>query len=937
MAITVNKAVYNHEVSSVLVLEYSFDFKVFSSDTVKVTHISAAGVTTELSFSGGDYTITGLGLDNGGIVTLAAGLTDGTLSIERIEPYTSETQIIEGSRFPGTALRTITDRIVMMIQQVNARVDRSLQAPMTEDWTNFTFPDLDSRKNTYLKFGADGELGVDDGAIPERFSANYNYAAGVITQYSGKLFISLQDDNRNNTPPTAGEDLWWREFSTAAEGGLPNYIDNRGAYINSDTGFNVTSPNTSTPLKESGDILIQKDAADRSGTGVYWDIELDDKDLSTALQIKFDLKAGTDAANLSIKIIDVDTSVNLLDEAIAANSEYNAASGVYQYSRFLSTSSNKTLKVLLYCSSASTDAMEWQVCDVSLGSPFYYTAPSTGDLVGEIKTFPTYKDREDLLPFAFDNAKSQADYPELYAEIGDMYEAEHVAAGDSASGAGNFYPTPIPGAYNRVGIPDLTISGGTATLPTGFRNGTLFLVKSGTDKAVGTELYIRRTGAATVTYHSTEAGAIANTGAITVTGAGVLTQEGISLDDAMQRITGDADFWSIDNGAYTVKNPREAEGAFNVIEGSEGTISIALDSTNRNRTQLKFDSADSPDARTTNETRPSTYITFGYIRYRSVRSVELMAKQTNRDDVGIVYYDAEAPVSGKNRMDDLEMSATVTHNFSDYAEINKNKSWLTPFITDNSDGTFNCKVIAGAIASSYAYLRTKSLSSVILAQMQSELGYNGTVYRPAVQDISAASKTTDLDIFLNAGTSPKRDGWKIKVTWKDGDATYAHLFTSTHNLANEYVDLAVGDNSATFAWCGYGTGGLTLVKDEANSQWIVETEGCFDKGDDGAGQTWKAYTSKTMEINYITSGSYDVNIASGSLFRTSLSISGVTHVLPFKTVENYSIAVGTSVLFPSIASASNTTTGPTYYLLRGASAVSRAASQQEHTSGEWRD
>lgn len=167
-----------------------------------------------------------------------------------------------------------------------------------------------------------------------------------------------------------------------------------------------------------------------------------------------------------------------------------------------------------------------------------------------------------------------------------------------------------------------------------------------------------------------------------------------------------------------------------------------------------------------------------------------------------------------------------------------------------SSSLYNIYAIEKLEETAYAYLQTKSLSQIVMAENLNQPGYNGTVYRPTTQDISTADKTSGLDQYLSTGVNPKLDGWRIKLTWTGGNGTYAHIIDSSLNLWNEYVDLPPGDNSTTFAWCGYGSGGLELEKDEANSRWIVVTEGYFDKGVNGNGE-WRAYTDKTLLFNAV--------------------------------------------------------------------------------------
>ena len=266
-----------------------------------------------------------------------------------------------------------------------------------------------------------------------------------------------------------------------------------------------------------------------------------------------------------------------------------------------------------------------------------------GNPVGSIKYFSTYKDRSGYgyRPFCFgeDALFSKANFPALYAEVGDIYEAQHIAAGDTASDGDHFYGVPIPGSYDRVGVPDIELDASaefnTYYLPTGLvgnpidtalsmRNGSKWILDA-KDATIPTGLtdgetyYISRTesgGTAYIGFYLNEAEAVAKSVEIDLGTAGSgtfrLTQEGIVLDDAMQQITGSA-------GTYESRyqNFANLSGAL----GGEDTGHRANGGTSYEDSGFKtltFDSANSPDARTTNETRPKTNISFGYIKVEHV-------------------------------------------------------------------------------------------------------------------------------------------------------------------------------------------------------------------------------------------------------------------------------------------------------------------------------
>ncbi len=246
-----------------------------------------------------------------------------------------------------------------------------------------------------------------------------------------------------------------------------------------------------------------------------------------------------------------------------------------------------------------------------------YFNPGT---VGEFKSFATYKDRAGLFlfPFAYGNSVSTTTYATLYAEIGNIYEAQHVSAGDPASGGSAFYPTPVPAAYGRIGIPDITfintnVSSNllTYSTPSGFRDGTIFRYELLTGTTItnlssGTEYYLRRVSSTTLSIHATEYDAITDTSAIAIAdgGAGTfkLTQEGVSIADAFQGMKFSSTVIQRGNVGTTFT---PYFGGADITGGTPGELTTGSPLTDTINGTPRF----------TNETRSNTYYEFKYIKY----------------------------------------------------------------------------------------------------------------------------------------------------------------------------------------------------------------------------------------------------------------------------------------------------------------------------------
>jgi hypothetical protein len=241
----------------------------------------------------------------------------------------------------------------------------------------------------------------------------------------------------------------------------------------------------------------------------------------------------------------------------------------------------------------------------------------------------------------YDNGVSKSVYSAYWDEIHHMYNAAHVAVGDAdleALDNGLFYPTPPPDSYGRVGFPNFTtdqsvFTNGSVSIDLGvsdernfYRNGTpiRIFIESGTLDSALTEgqVYYGRSGNTKddglISLHATEEDAINYDNPIEMNGDGSgtykWTQEGIRLEDAGQRITGDSGEAGIRyaSGSGWTGNGAISRGA------SVGNI-YNTDTTARAAAAINFDSADSDGSKqNSNEFRGKTHIEFDYYKIEAV-------------------------------------------------------------------------------------------------------------------------------------------------------------------------------------------------------------------------------------------------------------------------------------------------------------------------------
>lgn len=125
---------------------YPYGFRVFLESDLLVTVRDTDGNETTLVVDT-DYTVSGVGLIGGGNVTLVDNgqtwldsgflIDDYVLTIRRVRPLTQDTDFRnQGAFFPETHEDTF-DKVVMICQQLQDSIDRSMKLPETIDPADF--------------------------------------------------------------------------------------------------------------------------------------------------------------------------------------------------------------------------------------------------------------------------------------------------------------------------------------------------------------------------------------------------------------------------------------------------------------------------------------------------------------------------------------------------------------------------------------------------------------------------------------------------------------------------------------------------------------------------------------------------------------------------------------------------------------------------------
>lgn len=112
---------------------YAYTFRIFAATDLVVTKRATSGTETTLLYPSG-YTVSGVGDTAGGAVTLSTALAVGeTLTIQRELPLTQATSLRNAGAYLASAHEDQLDRLVMIDQQQQDALDRTLKLGPTLD------------------------------------------------------------------------------------------------------------------------------------------------------------------------------------------------------------------------------------------------------------------------------------------------------------------------------------------------------------------------------------------------------------------------------------------------------------------------------------------------------------------------------------------------------------------------------------------------------------------------------------------------------------------------------------------------------------------------------------------------------------------------------------------------------------------------------------
>jgi len=130
---------------------FTYPFPIFEDADIEVYVDEALKVLST------DYTVSGAGTDNGGSVTfLTAPTADASVTLIRNLTVERTSDFQESGEFRAKVINDELDRLVAMLQELEAAIARALRISDTDTADALVLPDTATRANQYLAFDASG-------------------------------------------------------------------------------------------------------------------------------------------------------------------------------------------------------------------------------------------------------------------------------------------------------------------------------------------------------------------------------------------------------------------------------------------------------------------------------------------------------------------------------------------------------------------------------------------------------------------------------------------------------------------------------------------------------------------------------------------------------------------------------------------------------------
>jgi hypothetical protein len=190
---------------------FAYTFKILADADIQVIIRAATGVETVKSLTT-HYTVSGAGSASGGNVTFTSGnvpTNTETIVIRRTTTKTQTVDLVENDPFTAETVEGAFDRSVMIGQEIDEEVGRSIKLSRTNTMTSTEFTvDAATRASKILGFDTNGELSVTSelGSFKGNWAASTVYGARDIikdTSTNNIFIVNTAHTSSGSTPLTS--------------------------------------------------------------------------------------------------------------------------------------------------------------------------------------------------------------------------------------------------------------------------------------------------------------------------------------------------------------------------------------------------------------------------------------------------------------------------------------------------------------------------------------------------------------------------------------------------------------------------------------------------------------------------------------------------------------------------------------------------------------
>lgn len=188
---------------------FPYNFKVLDQADIEVIVRDADGAETVKTIST-DYTVSGVGEATGGNVTFVTA-PSGTekVTLRRATTQTQTLDLVENDPFTADSVEGAFDRSIVIAQELQEAVDRSLKISRTNSMTSTEFTvDATNRAGKVLAFDAAGELSIAQtlGDYKGNWAAGTNYGQRDIVKdtYNDNIYLCLTAHTSSGAVPLSG-------------------------------------------------------------------------------------------------------------------------------------------------------------------------------------------------------------------------------------------------------------------------------------------------------------------------------------------------------------------------------------------------------------------------------------------------------------------------------------------------------------------------------------------------------------------------------------------------------------------------------------------------------------------------------------------------------------------------------------------------------------